>query len=53
MKKRLHLDLELYTILQILSVTLFEKAPLLQTLTSFDYTSDQVDHPNQMILFTD
>jgi len=53
MKKRLHLDLELYTILQILSVTLFEKAPLLHTLTSFDYTSDQVDHPNQMILFTD
>jgi hypothetical protein len=53
MKKRLHLDLELYTILQILSLTLFEKAPLLQTLTSFDYTSDQVDPPNQMNLFMD
>jgi len=53
MKKRLHLDLELYTILQILSVTLFEKASLLQILTNFGYTSDQVDPPNQLILFPD
>ena len=53
MKKRLHLDLELYTILQILSVTLFEKAPLLQILTNFDYTSSQVDIPNQLNLFPD
>lgn len=53
MKKRLHLDLELYTILQILSVTLFEKAPLLQTLTSFDSTSKQLDQTNQLILFPD
>jgi hypothetical protein len=51
MKKRLHLDLELYTILQILSVTLFEKAPLLQMLTNFDYTSDKSDSPNQLNLF--
>ena len=40
MKKRLHLDLELYTILQILSVTLFEKTPLLQMLTCSNYTSE-------------
>jgi len=53
MKKRLHLDLELYTILQILSVTLFEKAPLLHILTNFDYTSKQLDHPNQLNLFPD
>jgi hypothetical protein len=32
-KKRLNLDLSLYTILQILSVSLFEKTPILQALT--------------------
>jgi len=32
-KKRLNLDASLYTILQILSVTLFEKSPILQVLS--------------------
>jgi hypothetical protein len=32
-KKRLHLDLSLYTILQILSLTLFEKTPISQALS--------------------
>jgi hypothetical protein len=36
-RKRLHLELNLYTILQILSVTLFEKAPLNQLFENFDY----------------
>ncbi len=36
-KKRLHLDLTPYTILQILSVTLFEKTPLMQLLTDSNY----------------
>ena len=36
-KKRLQLPTELYTILQILSLTLFEKAPLYQLLTQTDY----------------
>ena len=31
-RKRLKLDVSLYTILQILSVTLFEKAPVFQVL---------------------
>jgi hypothetical protein len=53
MKKRLKIDLELYTILQILSLTLFEKSPLLQTLTLFDYTSDIIAESNQLFLFTD
>jgi hypothetical protein len=53
MKKRLHLDLELYTILQILSVTLLEKAPLLHMVTNFDYTSKQLDRPSQLNLFPD
>jgi IS4 transposase len=34
MKKRLHLNLELYTILQFLSVTLFENAPLFHIITN-------------------
>ena len=33
LKKRLHLDSSLYTILQILSLTLFEKTPILQVLS--------------------
>ena len=50
-KKRLSLDLSLYTILQILSVTLFEKTPILQALTSMDYTNQQGEACNQLILF--
>jgi IS4 transposase len=53
MKKRLMINLELYTILQILSLTLFEKSPLLQTLTHFDCTSDIISESNQMFLFMD
>ena len=34
MKKQLKTDLTLYTILQILSITLFEKKPILQVLTA-------------------
>jgi len=37
MKKRLKIDLTFYTILQILSITLFEKKPILQALTAGDY----------------
>jgi len=40
LKKRLHLDLSLYTMLQILSLTLFEKTPLLQAF------SQQPPQPN-------
>ena len=36
-RKRLHLELNLYTILQILSVTLFEKVPLNQLFANYDY----------------
>jgi len=36
-RKRLHLEHNLYTILQILSVTLFEKVPLDQLFANFDY----------------
>ena len=51
-KKRLRLeDMTLYTILQILSLTLFEKKPLLQTLTCQDYTKSSSNTSNQLNLF--
>ena len=51
LKKQLHLERSLYTILQILSVTLFEKTPILQVLSSTDY-QDQGEHfHNQLNLF--
>lgn len=53
-KKRLHLDLSPYTILQILSVTLFEKTPLIQLLTDSRYTTEEENSTmfcNQMTLF--
>ena len=37
MKKRLKIDMSLYTILQILSVSIFEKMPILEALTSDRY----------------
>jgi len=51
LKKRLNLDLSLYTILQILSLTPFEKAPILQVLTEFTNTTQERDNPNQLKLF--
>ena len=51
-KKRLNIPGSLYTILQILSVTLFEKMPLYEVLTNHDYNT-QIDlHTNQLNLFT-
>jgi IS4 transposase len=51
LKKRLKLQLSLYTILQILSLTVFEKTPLIQVLTSFNYTTRQESPRNQLNLF--
>jgi hypothetical protein len=51
-KKQLRLDdLSLYTILQILSVTLFEKAPLLEVLIAAQYNTYSPCNDNQMKLF--
>jgi len=50
-KKELRLDLSLYTILQILSITLFEKTSIYQVLTDSGIQS-QCPHPdNQLNLF--
>jgi hypothetical protein len=50
-RKRLGLEVSLYQILQILSVTLFEKTPILQALQARDSDSNLVDIGNQLILF--
>ena len=51
MKKRLKIDLTLYTILQILSITLFEKMPILQAITTDDYKIQITSGYNQLKLF--
>ena len=50
-RKRISLDLSLYQILQILSLTLFEKMPILQALQASDSDNILVDDGNQLILF--
>jgi transposase len=51
LRKRLGLEKSLYQILQVLSVTIFEKVPILQLIEAFDSQSDLLDDPNQLILF--
>ena len=51
MRKRLDLEASLYQTLQILSVTLFEKTPILQALQTFDMEANLPGDPNQLILF--
>ena len=50
-RKRLGLEASLYQILQILSLTLFEKAPILWALQAPDFNNDLVDSGNQFNLF--
>jgi hypothetical protein len=50
-RKRLGMEAGLYQILQILSLTLFEKTPILQALQDTDYHNDLGDIGNQLILF--
>jgi Domain of unknown function (DUF4372)/Transposase DDE domain len=50
-RKRLALGASLYQILQILSVTLFEKTPILRALQASDSQEELPDPGNQLILF--
>ena len=50
-RKRLGLKVSLYQILQIFSVTLFEKTPILQVLQPPDSQDDLLDFANQLNLF--
>jgi len=51
MRKRLKIDLSLYTILQILSISLFERTPILQVLTADDYRNTITSGHKQLELF--
>jgi hypothetical protein len=50
-KKELNLKASLHTLLQILSVTLFEKLSLHQTLAELEDDSMATTSPNQLTLF--
>jgi len=50
-KKRLALKPDLYTILQILSVSIFEKVPITQVLTTTDVLNKSTQNDNQLLLF--
>lgn len=51
LKKRLGVDLSLYTILQILSVSIFEKTPLVQLFSQVNYKTLEPPCRNQLLLF--
>jgi len=50
-RKRLCLKENLYTILQVLSVTVFEKIPLIQAVTGAGYKCHKPERSNQLKLF--
>ena len=50
-KKRLKLDISLYTILQILSVTVFNKTPIYHMFTDTEYKNQITSNHNQLKLF--
>jgi hypothetical protein len=50
-RKRLDLKLSLHSMLQILSVTPFEKVPLIQLLTDMASVEEMTAHDKQLILF--
>ena len=51
LKKQLALDLSMYTILQILSITLFEKTPILQGILDFSRQTTETDACIQLQMF--
>jgi hypothetical protein len=51
MKKKLKVELSLHSILQILSVSLFDKTPILQALSHSDDDEKTTDSDNHLILF--
>ena len=52
-KKRLALDVRLYTMLQLLSVTAFEKMPIDQLLSGSQAPNEYFEVDKQLILFAD
>jgi hypothetical protein len=50
-KKRMNLEISLYTMLQIFSISIFDKTPLLQLLTNTSYENQISTNDNQLKLF--
>jgi hypothetical protein len=50
-RQRLGVDVSLYNFLQVLSVGLFEKSPILQAFQRLDATNEPSDASNQLNLF--
>jgi len=50
-KKQLNLDQSLYSILQVLSVTLFEKTRILRAFSATDTEQEKASSRNQLNLF--
>ena len=50
-KKELKLKQSLYTILQILSVSIFEKTPIFQALTETNVINENTENQNQLTMF--
>lgn len=50
-KKQLNINLSLYTFLQILSISIFEKSPILQLVNTHEYTIEITNTHNQLDLF--
>jgi hypothetical protein len=50
-RKRLRIEASLYQLLQVFSVTLFEKTPILRALQQDGYTNDLYNSGNQLNLF--
>jgi len=51
LKKRLELDQSLYTILQFVSVSIFEKTPISEAFSQEFYEIKKSDYDNQLLLF--
>ena len=50
-KKELQIDASLYTLLQVLSVSVFEKTQLSQAFAGVDYNPERLGLHNQLNLF--
>ena len=50
-KKRLSISADLYTILQVLSLTLFETMPIFKLFSDTGYNLSKFESSNQLILF--
>lgn len=51
LKKKLKIDYSIYKILQIFSITLFEKVPIQQVFQDFNMSKNNVQFDNQLVLF--